>query len=87
MKKIIITRPAWIQETYLISAEFSGVCLPEVGEEIDPTVVKMYLEDHQTVQLETEISCHMDANDAHLDAMESDYDRVYLDEFITEGDV
>lgn len=87
MKKMIITRPAWIQETYLVSAEFSGVCLPEVGEEIDPSVVKMYLEDPQTVQLETEISCHMDANDAHLDAMESDYDRVYLDEFITEGDV
>ena len=84
MKKIIITRPAWIQETYLISAEFSGVCLPEVGEEIDPTVVKMYLEYHQTVQLETEISCHMDANDAHLDAMETEYDRIYLDEFIEE---
>ena len=84
MKKIIITRPAWIQETYLISAEFSGVCLPEVGEEIDPTVVKMYLEDHQTVQLETEISCLMDANDAHLDAMETEYDRIYLDEFIEE---
>ena len=47
----------------------------------------MFLEAPQTVQLETEISCHMDANDAHLDAMESDYDRVYLDEFITEGDV
>ena len=84
MKKIIITRPAWIQDTYLNSAEFSGVCLPEVGEEIDPTVVKMYLEDHQTVQLETEISCHMDANDAHLDAMETEYDRIYLDEFIEE---
>ena len=84
MKKIIITRPAWIQETYLISAEFSGVCLPEVSEEIDQRVVKMYLEDHQTVQLETEISCHMDANDAHLDAMETEYDRIYLDEFIEE---
>ena len=77
-KLIRITRPAWIKETYKVS--FVGDSLPEEGEEIDPSVIRLYLEDENTIQLETEISCHMDANDSHLDEMEDDYDRITLDE-------
>lgn len=83
-KLIKITRPAWIQETYKVSMpsypDFVMDEFPKEGEEIDPSVIRQYLEDENTIQLETEISCHMDANDSHLDEMEDDYDRITLDE-------
>ena len=50
------------------------------GMEINPVIIRKWLEDENTIQLETEISCHMDANDSHLDEMEDDYDRITLDE-------
>jgi hypothetical protein len=79
-KLIRITRPAWIKETYKVSFIQSGMTMPKEGEEIDPSVIRQYLEDENTIQLETEVSCHMDANDSHLDEMEDDYDRITLDE-------
>jgi hypothetical protein len=79
-KLIKITRPAWIKETYKVSFIQSGMTMPKEGEEIDPSVIRQYLEDENTIQLETEVSCHMDANDSHLDEMEDDYDRITLDE-------
>jgi len=84
-KLIKITRPAWIQETYKISFLQSGMTIPKEGKGIDPSVIRQWLEDENTIQLGTEVSCHMDANDSHLDEMEDDYDRITLDE-ITEED-
>ena len=83
-KLIKITRPAWIQETYKVSMpsypDFVMDEFPKEGEKIDPSVIRQYLEDENTIQLETKVSCHMDANDSHLDEMEDDYDRITLDE-------
>ena len=84
-KLIKITRPAWIQETYKVSFSelmTDGLLPTKIleGMEINPVIIRKWLEDENTIQLETEISCHMDANDSHLDEMEDDYDRITLDE-------
>ena len=79
-KIIRITRPAWIQETYKISSVFVGDLLPPTGKEIDPSIVRMYLEDHETIQLESEISCHMDLTNFADFAQEHDFADITLDE-------
>ena len=79
-KLIRITRPAWIQETYKVSAFLESGIVEKEGDVLNPEVIRSWLEDKDTVQLETEISCHMDANDSHLDTMEDDYDNITLDE-------
>jgi hypothetical protein len=78
-KLIRITRPAWIKETYKVS--FVGDSLPEEGEEIDPSVIRQYLEDENTIQLETEISCHMDSSNAiGAEIHEDEFAEITLDE-------
>ena len=81
-KLIKITRPAWIQETYKVSLSPLSNIPTKIheGMEINPVILRKWLEDENTIQLETEVSCHMDANDSHLDEMEDDYDRITLDE-------
>ena len=67
-KLIRITRPAWIKETYKISMpsypDFVMDEFPEEGKGIAPSVIRQWLEDENTIQLETEVSCHMDSSNA-----------------------
>ena len=78
-KLIKITRPAWIQETYKVSTSL------ESGERLwcDPKVIRSWLEDEDTIQLETEVSCHMDSSNAiGAEIHEDDFAEITLNEIM-----
>ena len=78
-KVIRITRPAWIQETYKVSTSL------ESGERLwcDPKVIRSWLEDEDTIQLETEVSCHMDSSNAiGAEIHEDDFAEITLNEIM-----
>ena len=81
-KVIRITRPAWIQETYRITTDMDSSYSRE--NKVHPKIIRSWLENEDTIQLETEVSCHMDSSNAiGAEIHEDDFAEITLDE-ITE---
>ena len=79
-KVIRITRPAWISETYRITTAMESSVTT-----VDNDIIRSWLENEDTIQLETEVSCHMDSSNAiGAEIHEDDFAEITLDE-ITEG--
>ena len=79
-KVIRITRPAWISETYKITTDMGKDC---EGDVLNPKVIRSWLEDEDTIQLESEISCHMDSSNAiGAEIHEDEFAEITLDEII-----
>ena len=85
MKKkyqMMVTRPAWIQEFWEVELD-ENEPLPEKGQNIE--AVRKLLEAESTVQLETNVSCHMDTtNTDGSNIHEDEYAEVWIDEFVEE---
>ena len=83
-KLIRITRPAWIKETYRVEFTPNDAIIPTKGMEgmqVSPLYARQWLEDGATVQLETEVSCHMDSSNAiGADIHEDEFAEITLDE-------
>ena len=77
--KITITRPAWIQETYEVSSS-EGIQMG-INPSYAPWTIRKWLEDDSTVQLGTEVSCHMDtSNTVGAEIHEDEFSEITLDE-------
>ena len=80
MKKkheIMITRPAWITETYQIELDEGE----EIHNDVDSNTIRKWLEDLETDQLGTEISCHMDSSNAvGAEIHEDDFAEITINE-------
>ena len=49
--------------------------------EINPVIIRKWLEDENTIQLETEVSCHMNSSNAiGAEIHEDDFAEITLDE-------
>ena len=49
--------------------------------EINPVIIRKWLEDENTIQLETEVSCHMDSSNAiGAEIHEDDFAEITLEE-------
>ena len=83
-KLIRITRPAWIKETYKVQFNTPHAIMPSKGMEgmeVTPCYIRQWLEDENTIQLETEVSCHMDSSNAiGAEIHEDDFAEITLDE-------
>ena len=78
-KVIRITRPAWIQETYRITTDMDSSYSRE--NKVHPKIIRSWLENEDTIQLETEVSCHMDSSNAiGADIHEDEFAEITLDE-------
>ena len=77
--KITITRPAWIQETYEVSSS-EGIQMG-INPSNAPWTIRKWLEYDSTVQLGTEVSCHMDtSNTVGAEIHEDEFSEITLDE-------
>ena len=78
--KITITRPAWIQETYEVSSS-QGLRMSCLSTPCPPSIIRKWLEDDTTIQLGTEVSCHMDtSNTVGAEIHEDEFAEITLDE-------
>lgn len=77
--QVMITRPAWIQEIYEVELEWDEAMNTHKGRNIK--AVRKMLEAESTVQLETNVSCHMDTtNTVGANIHEDEYAEVHIDE-------
>ena len=77
--QVMVTRPAWIQEIYEVELEWDEAMNTHKGRNIK--AVRKMLEDESTVQIESQISCHMDHTNG-VDCLRGrdEYAEVHIDE-------